>query len=85
VPIEDTVGAMSDLVRAGKVRWLGLSESETTFLVVDKGEQFFAGDAVGLGGAKSNSGTPARRHRWDLFTIRVFGRTAANQLRLHLE
>jgi aryl-alcohol dehydrogenase-like predicted oxidoreductase len=26
VPIEDTVGAMSDLVRAGKVRWLGLSE-----------------------------------------------------------
>ena len=27
VPIEDTVGAMSDLVRAGKVRWLGLSEA----------------------------------------------------------
>ncbi len=26
VPIEDTVGAMSDLVRAGKVRWIGLSE-----------------------------------------------------------
>ena len=26
VPIEDTVGAMSDLVTAGKVRWLGLSE-----------------------------------------------------------
>jgi len=26
VPIEDTVGAMSDLVHAGKVRWLGLSE-----------------------------------------------------------
>lgn len=26
VPIEDTVGAMSDLVRAGKVRHLGLSE-----------------------------------------------------------
>lgn len=26
VPIEDTVGAMSDLVRAGKVRYLGLSE-----------------------------------------------------------
>jgi aryl-alcohol dehydrogenase-like predicted oxidoreductase len=25
-PIEETVGAMSDLVRAGKVRWLGLSE-----------------------------------------------------------
>ncbi len=24
-PIEDTVGAMADLVRAGKVRWLGLS------------------------------------------------------------
>jgi aryl-alcohol dehydrogenase-like predicted oxidoreductase len=27
VPIEDTVGAMADLVRAGKVRWLGLSEA----------------------------------------------------------
>ncbi len=31
VPIEDTVGAMADLVTAGKVRWLGLSEvGETT-------------------------------------------------------
>ncbi len=27
VPIEDSVGAMADLVRAGKVRWLGLSEA----------------------------------------------------------
>src|SRR3954463_5632093 len=27
VPIEDTVGAMADLVRDGKVRWLGLSEA----------------------------------------------------------
>lgn len=27
VPIEDTVGAMADLVRAGKVKWLGLSEA----------------------------------------------------------
>jgi aryl-alcohol dehydrogenase-like predicted oxidoreductase len=27
VPIEDTVGAMSDLVRAGKVRYLGISEA----------------------------------------------------------
>ena len=27
VPIEETVGAMGDLVRAGKVRWLGLSEA----------------------------------------------------------
>jgi len=27
VPIEDTVGAMADLVRAGKIRWLGLSEA----------------------------------------------------------
>ena len=27
VPIEDTVGAMADLVSAGKVRWLGLSEA----------------------------------------------------------
>ncbi|MDI3422630.1 aldo/keto reductase [Streptomyces luteolus] len=26
VPIEETVGAMAELVRAGKVRWLGLSE-----------------------------------------------------------
>src|SRR5512142_7249 len=26
VPVEETVGAMADLVRAGKVRWLGLSE-----------------------------------------------------------
>jgi aryl-alcohol dehydrogenase-like predicted oxidoreductase len=26
VPLEDTVGAMAELVRAGKVRWLGLSE-----------------------------------------------------------
>jgi aryl-alcohol dehydrogenase-like predicted oxidoreductase len=27
VPIEETAGAMADLVRAGKVRWLGLSEA----------------------------------------------------------
>ncbi len=27
VPIEDTVGAMSDLIKAGKVRFLGLSEA----------------------------------------------------------
>jgi aryl-alcohol dehydrogenase-like predicted oxidoreductase len=27
VPIEDVVGAMGELVRAGKVRWLGLSEA----------------------------------------------------------
>jgi len=27
VPIEETVGTMSELVRAGKVRWLGLSEA----------------------------------------------------------
>jgi aryl-alcohol dehydrogenase-like predicted oxidoreductase len=27
VPIEETVGAMADLVQAGKVRWLGLSEA----------------------------------------------------------
>ena len=26
-PIEDTVGAMADLVRDGKIRWLGLSEA----------------------------------------------------------
>jgi len=30
VPIEETVGAMSDLVRAGKVRYLGLSEASPT-------------------------------------------------------
>src|SRR5881394_3197055 len=27
VPIEETVGAMADLVREGKVKWLGLSEA----------------------------------------------------------
>lgn len=31
-PIEDTVGAMADLVRAGKVRYLGLSEISATTL-----------------------------------------------------
>jgi aryl-alcohol dehydrogenase-like predicted oxidoreductase len=30
VPIEDTVGAMADLVREGKVRFLGLSEASPT-------------------------------------------------------
>ena len=30
VPIEDTVGAMADLVKAGKVRYLGLSEAAAT-------------------------------------------------------
>lgn len=30
VPIEDTVGAMADLVRAGKVRYLGLSRPRPT-------------------------------------------------------
>jgi aryl-alcohol dehydrogenase-like predicted oxidoreductase len=30
VPIEDTVGAMAELVRAGKVRYLGLSEAGVT-------------------------------------------------------
>jgi aryl-alcohol dehydrogenase-like predicted oxidoreductase len=32
VPIEDTVGAMADLVREGKVRYLGLSEAGPTSL-----------------------------------------------------
>jgi aryl-alcohol dehydrogenase-like predicted oxidoreductase len=32
VPIEDTVGAMSELVRAGKVRFLGLSEASVATL-----------------------------------------------------
>ncbi len=32
VPIEETVGAMSELVRAGKIRWLGLSEAAATTL-----------------------------------------------------
>ncbi len=32
VPIEETVGAMADLVRAGKVRFLGLSECSPTTL-----------------------------------------------------
>lgn len=30
VPIEDTVGAMADLVRLGKIRYLGLSEAAAT-------------------------------------------------------
>jgi aryl-alcohol dehydrogenase-like predicted oxidoreductase len=30
VPIEETVGAMADLIRAGKVRYLGLSEASPT-------------------------------------------------------
>ncbi len=29
VPIEETVGAMAELARAGKVRWLGLSEASS--------------------------------------------------------
>ncbi len=29
VPIEETIGAMSDLVKAGKVRYLGMSEAST--------------------------------------------------------
>ncbi|HEV2037060.1 MAG TPA: aldo/keto reductase [Candidatus Eremiobacteraceae bacterium] len=32
VPIEETVGAMAELVRAGKVRYLGLSEASPTTL-----------------------------------------------------
>ncbi|EPI94123.1 oxidoreductase, aldo/keto reductase family protein [Salmonella enterica subsp. enterica serovar Enteritidis str. 2010K-0271] len=32
VPIEETVGAMADLVREGKVRYLGLSEASTQTL-----------------------------------------------------
>ncbi|RAJ03913.1 aryl-alcohol dehydrogenase-like predicted oxidoreductase [Chitinophaga skermanii] len=32
VPIEETVGAMADLVKAGKVRYLGLSEASATSL-----------------------------------------------------
>ena len=32
VPIEETVGAMSEMVRAGKVRYLGLSEASATTL-----------------------------------------------------
>src|SRR5690606_17803840 len=31
-PIEDTVGAMADLVRAGKVRYIGLSEASPATL-----------------------------------------------------
>jgi aryl-alcohol dehydrogenase-like predicted oxidoreductase len=33
VPIEDTVGAMAELVHAGKVRWLGLSEAHPDTIV----------------------------------------------------
>jgi aryl-alcohol dehydrogenase-like predicted oxidoreductase len=31
-PVEETVGAMADLVRAGKVRYLGLSEADTDII-----------------------------------------------------
>src|SRR6202000_1356592 len=31
-PIEDTVGAMADLIKAGKVRYLGLSEASAATL-----------------------------------------------------
>jgi aryl-alcohol dehydrogenase-like predicted oxidoreductase len=33
VPIEDTVGAMAELVQAGKVRYLGLSEASSATLI----------------------------------------------------
>lgn len=32
VPVEESVGAMADLVRAGKVRWIGLSEVDIATL-----------------------------------------------------
>ena len=32
VPVEESVGAMADLVRAGKVRWIGLSEVDVATL-----------------------------------------------------
>jgi aryl-alcohol dehydrogenase-like predicted oxidoreductase len=49
VPIEDSVGALSDLVRAGKIREVGLSEVSATgflavFIFVDPSEsKFFTG------------------------------------------
>ena len=37
VPIEETVGAMADLVQAGKVRYLGLSEAAPATLAAGRG------------------------------------------------
>jgi len=33
VPVEDTIGAMSDLVKEGKVRYLGLSEASSNSIL----------------------------------------------------
>jgi len=39
VPIKDTVGAMSDLVRQGKVRYLGICEAGAATIVKHAVEQ----------------------------------------------
>ena len=44
VPIEETVGAMADLVRAGKVRFLGLSEPSAQ--TIERAQQVFPITAV---------------------------------------
>lgn len=57
VPIEDSVGAMADLVAAGKVRWLGLCEVSA--------EELRAGHAV--------SPISALQSEWSLFSRKVEG------------
>ena len=69
VPIEDTVGAMAELVRAGKVRYLGLSEASAETLAracdgaSDRGaaERVFALDARSRG--RRARRLPRARHR----------------------
>lgn len=66
VPIEDSVGAMADLVAAGKVRWLGLCEVSA--------EELRAAHAV--------SPISALQSEWSLFSRKIEGETlsAAQQL-----
>ena len=69
VPIEDTVGAVADLVRAGKVRHIGLSEASAATLAARRGRPPDRGAAVGVlaVGARRRGRDPAdgarARHR----------------------
>jgi aryl-alcohol dehydrogenase-like predicted oxidoreductase len=62
VPIEDTVGAMAELVRAGKVRYLGLSEAGPATIR--------RAHAIHLSALQTNSGAGAAREREILPTVR---------------
>ena len=55
VPIEDTVGAMADLVKAGKVRFLGLSEAGAKTI---RRAHHRAGDRVFAVDARCGGGNP---------------------------